>query len=80
MMMPLTVWNFQPAAVFTKTYTAPMAPALSVSGNHLVNQDGQIVRLTGVNRSGAEYACAEGWGIWDGATDSDSAVLAMAAS
>lgn len=52
---------------------------LLVSGNHLVDQHGNVIRLTGVNRSGAEYACAEGWGIWDGPTDTDPAVRAMAA-
>jgi endoglucanase len=56
-----------------------LAPVLSVSGNHLVNQYKRVVRLTGVNRSGAEYACAEGWGLWDGSTDTDWAVRAMAA-
>jgi hypothetical protein len=52
---------------------------LSVSGNHLVNSSGNVIRLTGANRSGAEYACAEGWGIWDGPTDTDAAIRAMAA-
>lgn len=56
-----------------------MPAPLSVRTNHLVDQYGKILRLTGVNRSGAEYACAEGWGIWDGPTDNDSAILAMAA-
>ena len=55
-----------------------MAPALSVRGNHLVNGNGNVVRLTGVNRSGAEYACAEGRGIWDGPTDTNAAVRAIA--
>jgi hypothetical protein len=54
------------------------APSLHVRGNHLVRLGGKIVRLTGVNRSGAEYACAEGWGIWDGPTDTNSAIEAMA--
>jgi hypothetical protein len=54
-----------------------MAPPVSVHGNHLIGRNGQVLRLAGVNRSGAEYACAEGWGIWDGPTDTDSAVKAM---
>jgi hypothetical protein len=54
------------------------APVLSVRGNHLISRSGKVVRLTGVNRSGAEYACAEGWGIWDGPTDTNPAVQAMA--
>jgi endoglucanase len=38
---------------------------LSVRGNHIVNARGQVVRLLGFNNSGAEYACEEGWGIFD---------------
>ena len=30
------------------------------------------MRLRGVNRSGAEYACAQGWGFFDGPSDSAS--------
>src|SRR2546422_3166294 len=29
-------------------------------------------RLRGVNRSGTEYACAQGWGMFDGPSDSAS--------
>jgi hypothetical protein len=54
------------------------APMLSVHGHHLVDGRGHVVRLTGVNRSGAEYACAEGWGIWDGPTDTRAAIAAIA--
>ncbi|SFL88574.1 glycoside hydrolase family 5 protein [Geodermatophilus ruber] len=39
--------------------------ALNVRGNQLVDQDGAPVRLLGFNNSGAEYACAQGWGIFD---------------
>ncbi|MEA2198343.1 MAG: hypothetical protein QOJ25_2394, partial [Solirubrobacteraceae bacterium] len=39
---------------------------LLVSGNHLVNTSGATVHLHGVNRSGPEYACIQGWGIFDG--------------
>src|SRR5436305_8287806 len=53
---------------------AAAAPASSVSGNHIVDANGNIVQLRGVNRSGAEYACAEGWGIWDGPTDDDTSI------
>jgi endoglucanase len=44
------------------------ALGLSVSGNHLVNEAGQPIRLLGVSRSGSEYACAEGYGFFDGPT------------
>ena len=67
------------ARVHTKENTGSKLPALSVSKNHIVNQTGDIIRLIGVNRSGAEYACAEGSGIWDGPTDTDPAIRAMAA-
>jgi endoglucanase len=40
--------------------------SLSVQGNQIVDQDGTAVRLLGFNNSGAEYACIEGWGIFDG--------------
>src|SRR5438309_2784077 len=45
------------------------ALSLRVSGTHLVNGSGQIVRLLGVNTSGTEYACIQGWGIFDGPSD-----------
>jgi aldehyde dehydrogenase (NAD+) len=35
-----------------------------VRGNHLVNAQGQVTRLLGVDRSGTEYACEQGWGIF----------------
>ena len=45
------------------------AIGLSVSGNRLVDDSGRTIRLLGVNRSGSEYACAQGWGFFDGPTD-----------
>lgn len=44
-------------------------PALRVEGNRLVGGDGRALRLVGVNRAGGEYACAQGFGVWDGAAD-----------
>jgi hypothetical protein len=43
-----------------------------VSGNELVNAQGQQVILRGVNKSGTEYACIQGWGIFDGPNDAAS--------
>src|ERR1700688_4836101 len=45
---------------------------LSVSGNHLVDVNQQPVRFLGVNLSGPEYACIQGWGIFDGPSDAAS--------
>jgi hypothetical protein len=55
------------AALTTPTPTAPK-PAITglrVQGNQIVNGDGQAIRLLGFNHAGAEYACIEGWGIFD---------------
>lgn len=52
------------------------SPGLYVSGNHLVNQSGSPVTVVGVNHSGSEYACVQGWGIFDGPVD-NSAIQAM---
>ena len=46
--------------------------ALHVSGNRLVNSTGSPVRLLGVDRSGSEYACVQGWGFFDGPSDAAS--------
>ena len=51
--------------------------SVRVQGNKLVDQTGKPIRLLGVNFSGTEYACAEGWGIFDGPTDAN-AIAAIA--
>lgn len=51
--------------------------ALRVAGNRLVDGQGHTVRLLGVNRSGAEYACVESLGLFPGPTD-NRAIAAMA--
>ena len=48
-----------------------LAP-LRVVRNQLQNSAGNVVHLTGVNRSGTEYACIQGWGIFDGPSDDRS--------
>jgi hypothetical protein len=57
---------------------SPAAAGLHVQGNHLVNASGQTVVLHGVNRSGAEFACIQNNGIFDGPASAAS-VRAMVA-
>ncbi len=40
----------------------------------MVDANNQPVRLIGVNRSGSEYACSQGWGLFDGPVDDPSIV------
>lgn len=48
---------------------ATRPPTIGVRGNTLVDGAGRPVQLAGVNRSGTEYACAQGWGTFDGPVD-----------
>jgi endoglucanase len=65
------------------TSTSPQpggsAPALHVSGNHVVTAAGKTYRLLGVNRATAEFACVQGKGIWDSVTPDQASVDAMKA-
>jgi endoglucanase len=57
------------------------ARVVSVSQNHLVDGNGKPMRLLGADRSGTEYACAQGWGFTDspdvGQPDSKALIGAM---
>ncbi len=64
------------AAAVSTVPAATAAPSLHVSGNSLVNANGARVVLHGVDRSGGEYACVQGWGFFDGPVDQAS-VTAM---
>jgi endoglucanase len=75
------------SATSNQTQTITAAPAggggsglngLHVRGNEMVDGSGNIVHLHGANRSGTEYACIQGWGMFDGPNDAPS-VAAMAA-
>ena len=65
------------AGIWTTT-AAPQAKAASaptglhVSGNTILDGANQPLRLLGVDRSGTEYACIQGWGIFDGPNDAAS--------
>lgn len=56
----------------------PPSLAVSVSGNQLVNAQGQTLHLVGVNRSGGQYMCVLGGGVFDGPVDAAS-IAAMKA-
>ena len=45
---------------------------VEVDGRRLVDERGRTIQLRGVNRSGAEYACVQGLGFFDGPVDEDS--------
>jgi hypothetical protein len=45
---------------------------LHVVGAHLRDSRGRTVILRGVDRSGTEYACVQGWGIFDGPSSAAS--------
>ncbi|MGW5425450.1 cellulase family glycosylhydrolase [Streptomyces sp. NPDC003943] len=68
-----------PTPTPTPTTPSPVtgAPELGVTGNRLTDQNGATRRLLGVNRSGAEFMCVQGYGIFDGPVD-DAAVQAIA--
>ena len=65
-------------ARLARSASTTATPYVAVSGNRIVNGSGETVRLLGVNRSGAEYACLGGGHIFDGPTDGAS-VRAMLA-
>lgn len=52
--------------------TTPSIRGLHVAGNRIVNAVGQTITLHGVSRSGAEYACIQNDGIFDGPSDNAS--------
>jgi endoglucanase len=56
----------------TAVSTTSTAPQLHVSGSKLVDASGNQVVLHGVNRSGGEFACVQGNGIWNGPMDQAS--------
>ncbi len=53
-------------------------PYLHASGGSLIDGQGNTIQLHGVNRSGTEYACVQGWGLFDGPSD-DNSLAAIAA-
>ena len=66
------------ALLGSPTARATSVVSVQVEGNQLIDAAGQPFRLIGVDRSGTEYACVEGWGIFDGPSDATS-IAAMKA-
>jgi hypothetical protein len=75
MRLALALFAVAVAAAFA-TAVGRAGPAaqrgLHVVGAHLVDARGRRVILRGVDRSGTEYACVQGWGIFDGPSSADS--------
>ena len=74
--MPLTLAIVAVALsvpTFAATSSSARAPnRLRVSGNRILDSYGRQVLFQGINRSGTEYACAQGWGIFDGPNTASS--------
>jgi hypothetical protein len=68
--------GYTPASVTLTEIASTAAPQVHVSGNELVDASGNQVVLHGMDRSGAEYACVQGWGFFDGPVD-EASILAM---
>lgn len=60
------------SAVRFSVQTGGNTPGIYVQGNKLVNGLGEEVILHGVNKMGSEYACIDGWGLFDGPIDQAS--------
>jgi endoglucanase len=73
----LVVASVGSAGVIRSLNAAATTSTLTVVGNHLVD-NGKTVVLRGVNRSGSEYACWQGYGFFDGPSD-DASAAAIAA-
>jgi Cellulase (glycosyl hydrolase family 5)/FG-GAP-like repeat len=65
-------------APWCETSEAASPLAAHVQNNHLVDANGNVLRLLGVDRSGSEYMCVAGAGVFDGPVDA-AAIAAIAA-
>ena len=66
------------ASGVVRASVAPPLDGLRVSGYEVLDANGNVINLHGVNRSGTEYECIQNAGIFDGPSDAAS-VAAMAA-
>jgi endoglucanase len=53
------------SATLVLTVNAAAGPGVHVSGNQLLDGNNNVIVPRGVDRAGTEYACIEGWGIFD---------------
>src|SRR5690242_1994889 len=60
-----------PVSAVRASVSAPTG--LHVVGQQLLDGTNHALILRGVNRSGTEYACIQGWGFFDGPSDLASA-------
>ena len=60
------------AVAVSSSTAAASALSIKVQRNQLVNQNGQTIRLLGVDRSGAEYECVTSHKIFDGPSNAAS--------
>jgi endoglucanase len=78
---PTTPAPTTPAPTTAPPTTTPPAsgpaPKLKVSGNKIVTAAGKPYRLLGVDRSGSEFACVQGKGLWDSGPVDQASVDAM---
>jgi hypothetical protein len=67
--LPAVIWDGPRHAAQA---ASPAITGLHVQGNQILNGNGQPLRLLGVDRSGTQDACIQGWGIFDGPNDAAS--------
>jgi hypothetical protein len=64
------------AALGTPAGTSGLGSCVYVHGGSLVDGTGVTIHPVGATRAGSEYACVQGWGMFDGPTD-DASIAAM---
>jgi hypothetical protein len=65
-----------PSTVTPRIEARAPSRGLHAVGNEIHDANDRLVRLLGVNRSGSEYACVQGIGIFDGPVD-DASIAAI---
>ncbi len=57
----------------------PCSNSAATTCSYLLDANGNVVHIHGVDLSGSEYACIQGWGIFSGAQNTQTDVAAMVA-